>query len=480
MLYAGAVAAGAFPDSQVTLFGVDDRVDRVGLRRDVARRRPRVLARLAARLGNRALRRPPLVLRYGRFVHLDEDKVDHAEASFDRRGDAAVFWARNVPVVRSFISIPAGVFEMRFAPTRCTACSDLCRGRSASRRPVSRWATAGTRPQQLPLGRLRRGRVDRRRHRLPDRPYRAPEGPAPCGACGRTGWERRAGVDWPLVGIPLVDVPAQYAPLLGELRGPDHGGHLLRAADSGPERGGLRARNSCLPRCAGGDRGGERNRRARAGPRGPRNRPRRRGHLPVLYVLRDGRGDRAGRRDPRVLRHRSLDAEPRSRDVARRVTGATKAILAVHLFGRPAPIQDLPGRNPGDRGHGTGFRGGAPWTPGRNLRRGRNLQLLPDEEPPRLGDGGLVVTADPALRRPDPPVALPRIARQADLRGPGLQLAPRRAPGGRAAGVPSARRHVEPVTRRGAAARYSALGLGQVCELPPDDPGHVYHMYVVR
>ena len=34
--------------------------------------------------------------------------------------------------------------------------------------------------------------------------------------------------------------------------------------------------------------------------------------------------------------------------------------------------------------------------------------------------------------------------------------------------------------RRDAAARYAELGLRDVCELPPDEPGHVYHLYVCR
>ena len=34
--------------------------------------------------------------------------------------------------------------------------------------------------------------------------------------------------------------------------------------------------------------------------------------------------------------------------------------------------------------------------------------------------------------------------------------------------------------RREAAARYAELGLGEVCELPEDEPGHVYHVYAVR
>ena len=34
--------------------------------------------------------------------------------------------------------------------------------------------------------------------------------------------------------------------------------------------------------------------------------------------------------------------------------------------------------------------------------------------------------------------------------------------------------------RREAAARYEELGLGDLCELPPDEPGHVYHLFVCR
>jgi dTDP-3-amino-3,4,6-trideoxy-alpha-D-glucose transaminase len=34
--------------------------------------------------------------------------------------------------------------------------------------------------------------------------------------------------------------------------------------------------------------------------------------------------------------------------------------------------------------------------------------------------------------------------------------------------------------RREAAARYAQLGLGELVELPRDDPGHVYHVFVVR
>ena len=40
--------------------------------------------------------------------------VDRAEVWFDKYGDWAVFFARLLPVVRTFISIPAGIARMNF------------------------------------------------------------------------------------------------------------------------------------------------------------------------------------------------------------------------------------------------------------------------------------------------------------------------------------------------------------------------------
>jgi membrane protein DedA with SNARE-associated domain len=53
----------------------------------------------------------PLLERRGRWLHLDADKLDRAERWFARRGRAAVFWGRVTPVVRSFISYPAGALQ---------------------------------------------------------------------------------------------------------------------------------------------------------------------------------------------------------------------------------------------------------------------------------------------------------------------------------------------------------------------------------
>ena len=56
----------------------------------------------------------PLVERWGRYIFLRPHELDRAEAWFDRHGDAAVFFGRLLPVVRTFISLPAGVARMPF------------------------------------------------------------------------------------------------------------------------------------------------------------------------------------------------------------------------------------------------------------------------------------------------------------------------------------------------------------------------------
>src|SRR6266508_2931200 len=56
----------------------------------------------------------PLIERWGRLVFLRTHELDRAEAWFADHGDAAVFVSRLLPVVRTFISLPAGVARMRF------------------------------------------------------------------------------------------------------------------------------------------------------------------------------------------------------------------------------------------------------------------------------------------------------------------------------------------------------------------------------
>lgn len=54
--------------------------------------------------------------RFGRLVLVKDEDLARAEAWFDRRGEAAVFLGRFLPVVRTFISLPAGMADM--APLR--------------------------------------------------------------------------------------------------------------------------------------------------------------------------------------------------------------------------------------------------------------------------------------------------------------------------------------------------------------------------
>jgi len=54
----------------------------------------------------------PLVLRYGRYVLISHHDLDLADRWFDRYGQWTVFFSRLLPVVRTFISVPAGVARM--------------------------------------------------------------------------------------------------------------------------------------------------------------------------------------------------------------------------------------------------------------------------------------------------------------------------------------------------------------------------------
>jgi membrane protein DedA with SNARE-associated domain len=54
----------------------------------------------------------PLIDRWGRYLLIRPHEVDRAHEWFERRGQAAVFFGRLLPVIRTFISLPAGVVRM--------------------------------------------------------------------------------------------------------------------------------------------------------------------------------------------------------------------------------------------------------------------------------------------------------------------------------------------------------------------------------
>lgn len=54
----------------------------------------------------------PAIERWGRWVLLSPHELERADRWFARYGDATVFFARLLPVVRTFIALPAGVARM--------------------------------------------------------------------------------------------------------------------------------------------------------------------------------------------------------------------------------------------------------------------------------------------------------------------------------------------------------------------------------
>ena len=56
----------------------------------------------------------PLVERYGRYILLRHKDLDAADRFFARYGEAAVFVSRLLPIIRTFISLPAGIARMDF------------------------------------------------------------------------------------------------------------------------------------------------------------------------------------------------------------------------------------------------------------------------------------------------------------------------------------------------------------------------------
>lgn len=57
----------------------------------------------------------PLLKRYGKWILVNEEDLDKADKWFARYGDWAAFVSRLLPIVRTFISFPAGVTRMNFA-----------------------------------------------------------------------------------------------------------------------------------------------------------------------------------------------------------------------------------------------------------------------------------------------------------------------------------------------------------------------------
>ncbi len=116
MVYGGVVAGGAIASSHVMLFGSDVHSHASAY----------VVIALAGTLGYLVgswvgwgigrIGGRPLLERHGRWFHLGPKQLERADAWFARRGLMAVLLGRVTPLVRSFVSIPAGYGRVPLAP----------------------------------------------------------------------------------------------------------------------------------------------------------------------------------------------------------------------------------------------------------------------------------------------------------------------------------------------------------------------------
>ena len=112
MVYGGAVAAGAFAGQDIVLFGYEIPH---GFWAWLAISIAGTLGYVIGSIGGWAIGfygGRPFAERHGRFLHLNAQKLDKADAWFERYGNAFVLFGRVTPVLRSFVAIPAGIARM--------------------------------------------------------------------------------------------------------------------------------------------------------------------------------------------------------------------------------------------------------------------------------------------------------------------------------------------------------------------------------
>ncbi len=275
--------------------------------------------------------------------------------------------------------------------------------------------------------------------------------------------------------IPLVDVKAQYAPLKEELkarfaaaletaefiRGPEYKAFLEEAAAYLGVRQAIGVANGTDALVLVLDA-------LEIGPGDEVICPAFTFYATAESIARRGATPVFADIDPATM---NLDPE----DVAAKITPRTKALMPVHLFGRPAPLEqlqrlDLPVIEDAAQAFGA---------PGTATSLVSTYSFYPTKNLFCLGDGGLVAVNDDDLAD--------RVRRLAfhgsrdkvdfDFVGYNSRLDEIQA---------SFLRVFLPEldgwnrSRREAAARYAELGLGELVDLPPDETGHVYHLFVCR
>ena len=170
----------------------------------------------------------------------------------------------------------------------------------------------------------------------------------------------------------------------------------------------------------------------------------------------------------------TLNVDPE--DVAAKVTPRTRAIMPVHLFGRPAAMDALMELGVDvieDAAQAFGSPGIA--------QRGRisTFSFYPTKNLFALGDGGLVASDDEELLERVRMLSFHGSRDKVDFDFVGYNS---RLDELQAAFLRVFLTKLDEWTqgRREAAHRYAELGLGDLVDLPQDEPGHVYHLFVCR
>jgi len=170
----------------------------------------------------------------------------------------------------------------------------------------------------------------------------------------------------------------------------------------------------------------------------------------------------------------TLNLDPE--DVAARVTARTRAIVPVHLFGRPAPLAELAQLGvPLLEDAAQAF--GSPAVARTGVAS--TFSFFPTKNLFGLGDGGLVAVTDEDLGERIRMLRFHGSKAKKTFECVGYNS---RLDEIQAAVLRVFLEQLDEWTRlrREAAARYAELGLGELVELPEDEPGHVYHLFVCR
>jgi dTDP-4-amino-4,6-dideoxygalactose transaminase len=170
----------------------------------------------------------------------------------------------------------------------------------------------------------------------------------------------------------------------------------------------------------------------------------------------------------------TLNLDPK--DVATKITDRTRAIMPVHLFGRPAAMEELSTLGlPLIEDAAQAF--GAPGVAKHGVVS--TYSFFPTKNLFCLGDGGLVATSDEELAERVKVLAFHGSRDKVDFDFVGYNSRLDELQAG------MLRIFLQQVDgwnrgRREVSARYAELGLGELVELPLDEPGHIYHLFVCR